>query len=152
MQAALRRKDVSTSWMQRYAPAIAERFQHWPEAAIVYFSILVTDCKVVIEEPYTRVLVVKDSVLGTNDCRGWIRESLYKKLNLAPDRFVQFRLAFDTREPKQAKGAFKTMSDRVADRLAVDIVLPESSVKPGLKTEGNCSLGSVFAAICFMVR
>ena len=120
-----------------HAPAIAERFQHWPEAAIVYFSILVTDCKVVIEEPYTRVLVVKDSVLGTNDCRGWIRESLYKKLNLAPDRFVQFRLAFDTREPKQAKGAFKTMSDRVADRLAVDIVLPESSVKPGLKTEGK---------------
>jgi hypothetical protein len=120
-----------------HAPAIAERFQHWPEAAIVYFSILVTDCKVVIEEPYTRVLVVKDSVLGTNDCRGWIRESLYKRLNLAPDRFVQFRLAFDTREPKQAKGAFKTMSDRVADRLAVDIVLPESSVKPGLKAEGK---------------
>jgi hypothetical protein len=65
-----------------HAPAIAERFQHWPQAAIVYFSILVTDCKVVIEEPYTRILVVKDHVLGTNDCRGWIRESLYNKLNL----------------------------------------------------------------------
>ncbi|HTF68951.1 MAG TPA: hypothetical protein VK638_40355 [Edaphobacter sp.] len=120
-----------------HAPAIAERFQHWPQAAIVYFSILVTDCKVVIEEPYTRILVVKDHVLGTNDCRGWIRESLYNKLNLAPDRFVQFRLAFDTREPKQAKGAFKAMSDGVADRLAVDVVLPESSVKPSLKAEAR---------------
>ena len=47
-----------------HAPAIAERFQHWPEAAIVYFSIMVTDCKVVIDEPYTRVLVVKDSFLA----------------------------------------------------------------------------------------
>ena len=44
MRAALRRKEfyfVDAA----YAPAIAERFQHWPEAAIVYFSILVTDCK-----------------------------------------------------------------------------------------------------------
>ena len=121
----------------RYAKAVAERFHYWPEAAIVYFSILMTDCKVVIEEPFARVLVVKDHVLGTNDCRGWIRESLYNKLNLARDRFVQFRLAFDTREPKQGKGAFKTMSDRVADRLAVDFILPESSVKPSLKTSGR---------------
>ena len=121
----------------QHAKAVAERFQFWPEAAIVYFSILMTDCKVVIEEPFARVLVVKDHVLGTNDCRGWIRESLYNKLNLAPDRFVQFRLAFDTREPKQGKGAFKPMSDRVADRLAVDIVLPESSVKPSLKKPGK---------------
>jgi hypothetical protein len=121
----------------RHAKAVAERFHYWPEAAIVYFSILMTDCKVVIEEPLARVLVVKDHVLGTNDCRGWIRESLYKKLNLAPDRFVQFRLAFNAREPKQGKGAFKTMSDRVADRLAVDFILPESSVKPSLKTSGR---------------
>jgi hypothetical protein len=121
----------------RHARAVAERFQYWPEAAIVYFSILMTDCKVVIEEPFARVLVVKDHVLGTNDCRGWIRESLYKKLNLAPDRFVQFRLAFDAREPKQGKGAFKQMSDRVADRLAVDFILPESAVKPSLRTSGK---------------
>ena len=120
-----------------HSDVIAQRFQHWPEAAIVYFSILMTDCKVTIEEPFARVLVVKDHVLGTNDCRGWIRESLYKKLGLAPDRFVQFRLAFDAREPKQAKGAFKCMSDRVADRLAVDIVLPESSIKPSLKVAGR---------------
>ncbi len=118
-----------------HSDAIAKRFQHWPEAAIVYFSILMTDCKVFLEEPFARILVVQDHVLGTNDCRGWIRESLYKKLNLAPDRFVQFRLAFDAREPKQAKGAFKTMSDRVADRLGVDIVIPESSIKPGLKAD-----------------
>ena len=49
-----------------HAKAIAERFQHWPEAAMVYFSILISDCKTVIEEPNMTVLVVKDHILGTN--------------------------------------------------------------------------------------
>ena len=31
-----------------HSKQIAERFQHWPEAAIVYFSILISDCKLVI--------------------------------------------------------------------------------------------------------
>jgi hypothetical protein len=118
---------------QPHAKPIAERFQHWPEAAIVYFSILISDCKLVIEQPDLHIVVVEDHVLGTNDCRGWIRESLYRKLHLNPDRFCQFRLAFDAREPKQAKGALKAMSDRVADRLAVDVILPESACKPNLK-------------------
>ncbi len=120
-----------------HAKSIAERFQHWPEAAMVYFSILISDCKTVIEEPNMTVLVVKDHILGTNDCRGWLRESLYRKLQLPQDRFVQFRLAFDAREPKQAKGAVKAMSDRVADKLGVDIILPESSCKPELKGSGR---------------
>lgn len=120
-----------------HAKSIAERFQHWPEAAMVYFSILISDCKTVIEEPNMTVLVVKDHILGTNDCRGWLRESLYRKLQLPQDRFVQFRLAFDAREPKQAKGAVKAMSDRVADKLGVDIILPESSCKPELKGSGK---------------
>jgi hypothetical protein len=118
---------------QAHAKQIAERFQHWPEAAIVYFAILVSDCKLMVEEPDLRIVVVKDHVLGTNDCRGWVRESLYRKLKIGPNRFCQFRLAFDTREPKQAKGALKAMSDRVADRLGVDVILPESSCKPSLK-------------------
>jgi hypothetical protein len=118
---------------QPHAKPIAERFQHWPEAAIVYFSILISDCKLVTELPDFRIVVVEDHVLGTNDCRGWIRESLYRKLHLSPDRFCQFRLAFDAREPKQAKGALKAMSDRVADRLAVDCIFPESACKPNLK-------------------
>jgi hypothetical protein len=118
---------------QPHAKPIAERFQHWPEAAIVYFSILISDCKLVTELPDFRLVVVEDHVLGTNDCRGWIRESLYRKLHLSPDRFCQFRLAFDAREPKQAKGALKAMNDRVADRLAVDCILPESACKPNLK-------------------
>ncbi|MGA7829794.1 MAG: hypothetical protein WCA21_02405 [Terracidiphilus sp.] len=118
---------------QLHAKPIAERFQYWPEAAIVYFSILISDCKLVTELPDFRIVVVEDHVLGTNDCRGWIRESLYRKLHLSPDRFCQFRLAFDAREPKQAKGALKAMSDRVADRLAVDCILPESACKPNLK-------------------
>ncbi len=116
-----------------HAKEIAERFQHWPEAAMVYFSILISDCKTVIEEPNVTVLVVKDHSLGTNDCRGWLRESLYRKLQLPQDRFAQFRLAFDAREPKQAKGALKAMNERVAEKLGVDIILPESSCKPELK-------------------
>jgi len=120
-----------------HAKDIAERFQHWPEAAMVYFSILISDCKTMIEEPDVTVLVVKDHVLGTNDCRGWLRESLYRKLQIPQDRFVQFRLAFDAREPKQAKGAVKAMSDRVAAKLGVDIILPESSCKPELKGSGK---------------
>ena len=116
-----------------HANQIAERFQHWPEAAIVYFAILVSDCKLMVEEPDLRIAVVKDHVLGTNDCRGWVRESLYRKLKIGTNRFCQFRLAFDAREPKQAKGALKAMSDRVADRLGVDVILPESACKPSLK-------------------
>ena len=116
-----------------HAKSVAERFQHWPEAAIVYFSILISDCKLVTVEPDLRIVVVEDHVLGTNDCRGWLRESLYRKLHLNTDRFCQFRLAFDANDAKQAKGAVKAMSDRVADKLAVDVILPESSCKPSLK-------------------
>ena len=113
-----------------HSPTIAERFQHWPQAAIVYFGILVSACKVVIEEPEISVLVVEDHVLGTNDCRGWIRRSLFAKLQLPENCFYQFRLAF---EKTQAKGSFKVMEDDAAQLLDADIVLPESAVKPGLK-------------------
>ena len=118
---------------QAHAGPIAERFQHWPEAAIVYFAILVSDCKLMVEESNLRIAVVKDHVLGTNDCRGWARESLYRKLKIGTNRFCQFRLAFDANEPKQAKGALKAMTDRVADKLGVDVILPESACKPALK-------------------
>jgi hypothetical protein len=118
---------------QAHAGPIAERFQHWPEAAIVYFAILVSDCKLMVEEPNLRIAVVKDHILGTNDCRGWARESLYRKLKIGTNRFCQFRLAFDASEPKQAKGALKAMADRVAERFGVDVVLPESACKPALK-------------------
>lgn len=63
-----------------HSHVIAKRFQHWPQAAIVYFGILVSPCKVMIEQPDLRVLVVADRKLGTNDCRGWIRRSLFRRL------------------------------------------------------------------------
>ena len=87
---------------QAHAQAIAKRFQFWPQAAITYFSILISDCRAVIEEPNLTVVVVKDHVLGTNDCRGWIRKSIYRKLHLGLNWFCQFRLAFDADDPKQA--------------------------------------------------
>src|SRR5882757_4832296 len=67
---------------------IAERFQHWPQAAIVYFGILVSPCKVMLEEQEAEVLVVPDHKLGTNDCRGWLRRSLFEKLKQKHDAEV----------------------------------------------------------------
>lgn len=111
--------------------AIAQRFQNWPQAAITYFGILVSNCKTVVELPNCRVLVVSDKNLGTNDCRGWIRESIaVSQLRLSPRTFAQFRIAFDK---VQGKGSLKVMSDEAADILGADIILPESSIKPGFK-------------------
>jgi hypothetical protein len=70
---------------REHSRAIAERFQHWPQAAIVYFGILVSPCKVMMEEPEVRVLVVPDRKLGTNDCRGWIRRSMFQRLRQKHD-------------------------------------------------------------------
>jgi len=70
---------------REHSGAIAERFQHWPQAAIVYFGILVSPCKVMMEESDSRVLVVPDRKLGTNDCRGWIRRSVFRRLQQKHD-------------------------------------------------------------------
>jgi len=110
-----------------YERAVAERFQNCSEAAVVYFGILVGPCKSRIELPECRVMVVDDPELGTNDCRGWIKRSLFGKLNLPPGRFYQFRLAF---AKTQAKGGFKVMEDDVAELVEADIILPSSSLKP----------------------
>jgi hypothetical protein len=123
----------------KYERAIAERFLNWPQAAITYFGVLVSPCKVRIEASDLRVIVVKDHEFGTNDCRGWISRSLFTALqdrsrasgrDLPGDRLYQFRLAFDS---TQAKGSCKVMEDDVADFLGADIILPESSVKPEYK-------------------
>jgi hypothetical protein len=110
-----------------HAKIIAQRFRFWPEAAMTYFGILVSPCKVCVEFPNARVFVVKDHELGTNDRRGWIRRSLFEQLHLPDRRFYQFRLSFDN---TQAKGSFKIMEDDVADALSAEIVIPRSSCKP----------------------
>lgn len=123
---------------------IAERFQKWPQAAITYFGILVSDCKVVIQEPAVDILVVEDHALGTNDCRGWISERLFHKLNLPEHRFYQFRVAFDR---TQAKGSFKIMQNDVAEILRADIILPESSIKPKLELNLLTECQKLFAGL-----
>src|SRR5271166_3886523 len=65
---------------QEHSRDIAERFQHSPQAAIVYLGILVSPCKVMMEAPDARVLVVPDCVLGTNDCGSWIAKSKFQLL------------------------------------------------------------------------
>ena len=59
---------------------LAERFRFSPQAAITYFGILVSSCKVLVEVQDCRVMVVDDHEFGTNDCRGWISQSLFRKL------------------------------------------------------------------------
>lgn len=65
---------------QAHEKKVAERFQFAPQAAMTYFGILVSSCKVMIEEPDCRLLIVDDHQFGTNDCRGWISRSLFLKL------------------------------------------------------------------------
>jgi hypothetical protein len=65
---------------REHSASIAERFQYWPQATIVYFGILVSPCKVMMESEDAGVLVVPDRRLGTNDCRGWIRRSVFLRL------------------------------------------------------------------------
>ena len=118
-----------------HAPALRARFLAWPEAAITYFGILTSNCSVVKTFSNARILVVPDSVLGTNDCRGWLRRSMVEDMKLRPGHVYQTREAFDvTIKGKtvgtQAKGLLKAMENDVADFLGADIVLPESSIKP----------------------
>ena len=47
---------------------------------MTYFGILVSSCKGLVEVPDCRLLVVDDHQLGTNDCRGWISQSLFRRL------------------------------------------------------------------------
>ncbi len=88
--------------------AIADRFQHWPQAAIVYFGILVSPCKVMMEESDGRVLVVPDHSLGTNDCRGWIRRSVFGTLQQKHDADVLDR---------QVKRLFQQKCPDLQDRI-----------------------------------
>ena len=113
---------------KQYEDAVRKRMDAWPEAALSYFGILTSTLKTMVEEPRCSVLLVPDLQLGTNDCRGWVRQTLFDKLSLPAGRFYQFRLAMDN--SLQAKGAFKVMDDATADHLGADIVLPSSSIKP----------------------
>lgn len=116
-----------------YAEPLSHRFQKWPEAAIVYFGILTSDCQVIAQFDNCSVLIVPDNELGTNDCRGWISERAFEKLGLPKGAFYQFRIAFDV---IQGKGSFKVMSNAVADYFGVDFIVPESSIKPSVKFGG----------------
>src|SRR5260370_23714688 len=89
---------------QEHSRAIAERFQHWPQAAIVYFGILVSPCKVMMEEAEARVLVAPDRKLGTNDCRGWIRRSVFQRLKEKHDREILSAQVERIRRERHGKG------------------------------------------------
>jgi len=111
---------------EEHAPMLHARFQNWPEALISYFGIQTSDCKRIVDAEGT-VLVVPDNELGTNDCRGWISESLFARLDAPSKAFYQFRLGFAL---ENGKGSFKVMKADVAQAIGADIIIPESSCKP----------------------
>ena len=93
-----------------HAKTIAQRFRFWPEAAMTYFGILVSPCKVCIEIPDARVLLVKDHELGTNDCRGWIRRS-YSSVFIWPTvTSTSSGCPSRTRRQRAASRSWRTMS------------------------------------------
>ena len=93
---------------EKHSRAIAERFQHWPQAAIVYFGILVSPCKVMMEGSEARVLVVPDRKLGTNDCRGWIRRSMFQRLQQKHDDEILSTQVERLRRERYAKASDET--------------------------------------------
>lgn len=105
---------------REHSGAIAERFQHWPQAAIVYFGILVSPCKVMTEEPESRVLVVPDRKLGTNDCRGWIRRSVFQRLQQKHDDEILSAQVERLRRERCAKGAGEDLDEQQESILLED--------------------------------
>ena len=103
----------------KHEPLIAKRFQQWPEAAITYFGILVSDCKVVHAETDATVMVVKDLEIGTNDCRGWIRKSTFENLELPEGHFYQFRLAFAETQGRGKRGRRFPVSVSFSDAVSI---------------------------------
>lgn len=109
---------------------IAERFRNWPEAAMVYFGILVSPCsKGRLEIPKARLMVVEDHELGTNDCRGWIRRSLFQQLQ--QQRYAELIEAEKAALLIKRKAANNLTSDQLttlveqAERNARARVLPD---------------------------
>src|SRR6202453_1943236 len=103
---------------REHSRAIAERFQHWPQAAIVYFGILVSPCRVMMEESEARVLVVPDRKLGTNDCRGWIRRSGFQRLQRKHDYEILSAQVERLRRERYAKA-----SDENQDKAGEEVLL-----------------------------
>jgi hypothetical protein len=103
---------------REHSRAIAERFQHWPQAAIVYFGILVSPCRVMMEESEARVLVVPDRKLGTNDCRGWIRRSVFQRLQRKHDDEILSAQVERLRRERYAKA-----SDENQDKAGEEVLL-----------------------------
>jgi hypothetical protein len=106
---------------REHSQAIAERFQHWPQAAIVYFGILVSPCKVMMEEPEVRVLVVPDRKLGTNDCRGWIRRSMFRRLQQMHDDEILSAQVERLRRERYGKA-----SGENPDKAGESVLLPDA--------------------------
>ena len=59
---------------------LGERFRFLRKLRSPISAFWCPPCKVLVEEPDCRVMVVDDREFGTNDCRGWLSQSLFRKL------------------------------------------------------------------------
>jgi len=73
---------------------------------MVYFGILVSPCRVRIEIPEARIMVVEDHELARTTARMVTAFAVLMASEPAGGRFYQFRLAFGS---TQTKGSFKVM-------------------------------------------
>lgn len=109
--------------------AIASRFHECCEALISEFDLLVTPCDIVTQQDL-RVMVIPDRVLGINDWKGWVRQSVFSKSRLpagGPNYHYPFVMSFSE---TQARGELKIMDDAIADRHKADIIIPRNCLKP----------------------
>ena len=86
------------------------------------------------------MLVVDDHTLGTNDCRGWIRRSLFESW-ICP--LVTSTSSVSHSTGLRPRAAFKVMENDVAEQIGADIILPKSSMKPALPEK------SALVKLCF---
>jgi hypothetical protein len=144
---------------QSWSKAIAHQYQMTPQAALAYGGIIVNECNKALTTIEATIKVVKEGDLGTNDSRGWMDEYVFTALkSLDPGHFYQVRgdfianaatlvqnnligKALDSMKtglndtPVQFKGELKVMRNEVGMHpgVAANIVIPDSSLKPGRK-------------------
>lgn len=137
----------------KWEKKLAHRMQFWPEAAIAYFGILVSECDLGIWEGEVRVRICADHEFGTNDSGAWVRQSILDEMQLPPGFLHQFRLLGAEAEADQelkidvetrrgltpsnfnCKGTIRGIGDEVCDHPEVqaDFIVAESAIKPARK-------------------
>jgi len=73
-----------------------------------------------MEEPEARVLVVPDRKLGTNDCRGWIRRSVFPASQEKHDREILSVQMERLRRERHGKASDEDLDEQQQSALLED--------------------------------